>query len=83
MTDIKIMVDATRQLNLTWNECSKNAEEESTPEVYNAMCDVDEAVINLVEKISLCLKEKAIEDMYGVSELLKAHKSIIERNKVY
>lgn len=82
MTDIKLMVDAARQLNQTWNECSKNAEEESTPEVYNAMCEVDEAVINLVEKISLCLKEKAIVEMYGVSELSKTHKSIIERNKV-
>ena len=58
MTYIKLMVDTARQLNQTWNECSKNAEEEITPEVYNAMCDVDEAVINLVEKISLCLKEK-------------------------
>ena len=82
MTDIKLMVDAARQLNHTWTECSKNAEEESTPEVYTAMCEVDEAVINLVEKISLCLKEKSIVDMYGVSELSKTHKSIIERNKV-
>lgn len=82
MTDIKLMVDAARQLNQTWNECSKNAEEEITPEVYNAMCDVDEAVINLVEKISLCLKEKSIVDMYGVSELSKTHKAIIKRNDI-
>lgn len=58
MTDIKLMVDAARQLNQTWNECSKNAEEESTPEVYNAMCEVDEAVINLVEKNQPLFKGK-------------------------
>lgn len=52
------MVDAARQLNQTWNECSKNAEEESTPEVYNAMCEVDEAVINLVEKNQPLFKGK-------------------------
>lgn len=46
------------------------------------MCEVDEAVINLVEKISLCLKEKAIVEMYGVSELSKTHKAIIKRNDV-
>lgn len=76
------MVDAAKQLNQTWNECSKNAEEENSPEVYNAMCEVDEAVINLVEKISFCLKEKAIVEMYGVSELSKTHKAIIKRNDV-
>lgn len=80
MTDIKIMVDAARQLNQTWNECSRNAEQESTTEVYNAMCEIDEAIINLVEKISLCVKEKAIVTMYGVSELSKTHKAIVERN---
>ena len=37
MTDIKLMVDAAKQLNQTWNECSKNAEEENSPEVYNAV----------------------------------------------
>ena len=46
------------------------------------LCEVDEAVINLVEKISLCLKEKAIVEMYGVSELSKTHKAIIKRNDV-
>lgn len=77
------MVDAARQLNQTWKTCSNGLETGNIPnDVYNALCEVDEAVINLVEKISICLKEKAIVDMYGVSELSKTHKSIIERNKV-
>ena len=77
------MVDAARQLNQTWKMSSNDLETGNIPnDVYNALCEVDEAVINLVEKISLCLKEKAIVDMYGVSELSKTHKSIIERNKV-
>lgn len=80
MTDIKIMVEAARQLNLTWNECSRNAEEENPSEMYNAMCEIDEAVINLVEKISICLKGQAIAKMYGNSDLAKTHKAIVERS---
>lgn len=80
MTDIKIMVDAVRQLNQTWSECSKSAEEASSSDEYNAMCEIDEAVINLVEKVSSCVKEHVIARMYGASDLAKTHKSIVYRN---
>ena len=50
MTDLKIMVDAARQLNQTWSTCSKDIEkEDDTSKVYNAMCEIDEAIINLVK----------------------------------
>ena len=64
MTDIKLMVDTARQLNQTCNECSKNAEEEITPEVYNAMCDVDEAVTNLIDKIGEATKIITLSSIY-------------------
>ncbi len=80
MADIKIMVEATRQLNQAWTTCSKNIEEEEASDIYNAMCEIDEAVINLVEKVSLCVKAQSISDMYGKSQLASTHESVIKRN---
>lgn len=80
MTDIKIMVEATRQLNQAWATCSKNVEEENATDVYNAMCEIDEAVINLVEKVSLCIKAQSINEMYGNSPLAPTHESVVRRN---
>ncbi len=52
MTDLKIMVDAVRQLNQTWKLVSNGLETEQIPnDVYNAMCEVDEAVTNLIDKV--------------------------------
>lgn len=52
MTDLKIMVDAVRQLNQTWKLASNGLEAEQIPnDVYNAMCEVDEAVTNLIDKV--------------------------------
>lgn len=79
MTDIKAMVDATRQLNQVWSTCTKDIEDENTSDVYNALCEIDEAVINLVEKVSLCIKEQSISDMYGNSVLAPTHDSVIRK----
>lgn len=82
MTDLKIMVDAARQLNQTWNICSKDIEkEDAASEVYNAMCEIDEAIINLVEKIGLCVKAQSISTMYGNSSLAATHDSVVKRNR--
>lgn len=62
MTDIKSMVDAAKQLNQAWILTSKKMEE--TPnDVYNAMCDVDEAVTYLIDKIGEAMKIIAISEM--------------------
>lgn len=82
MTDIKIMVDAAKQLNQAWSVCSKDIEKEcEDPAIYDAMCEIDEAIINLVEKLSLCVKAQSINTMYGESPLLNSHSAIVERNK--
>lgn len=74
------MIDATRQLNETWSVCSKDIEKEGdASEVYNAMCEIDEAIINLVEKVSLCIKAHSVSIMYGNSELATTHDSIVKR----
>ena len=81
--DIKIMIDAVRQLNETWSICSKDVEkEDDASEVYNAMCEIDEAIINLVEKVSLCTKAHSVSIMYGNSELATAHDVIVKRDSL-
>lgn len=83
MTDLKIMVDAARQLNQTWSTCSKDIEkEDDTSKVYNAMCEIDEAIINLVEKVGLCVKAQSINTMYGNSLLATTHDSVVKRNRI-
>lgn len=82
MKDIKIMVDAARQLNEKWADYSKGIEKDCENQlIYDSMCEIDEAIINLVEKISLCVKAQSINAMYGDSLLLNSHSAIIERNK--
>ena len=56
MTDIKLMVDAARQLNQTWKMSSNDLETGNIPnDVYNALCEVDEAVTNPVSYTHLTL----------------------------
>lgn len=51
------MVDAARQLNQTWKMSSNGLEMDNVPnDVYNALCEVDEAVTNLIDKIGEATK---------------------------
>ena len=54
------MVEAARQLNQAW--VSYNFDE-TTNDVYNALCDIDEAVANLIEKIGEAMKAIATSEM--------------------
>ena len=57
MTDIKIMIEATRQLKQAWKSTCGNIEREAiASELYDALCEVDEAVGNLVEKVGEATK---------------------------
>ncbi len=65
MTDLKIMVDAVRQLNQTWKLNSKELETEQIPnDVYNAMCEVDEAITNLIEKVGEGMKALTLNEIF-------------------
>lgn len=64
MTDIKIMVDAARQLNQTWKMCSGLETPDVPNDVYNALCGVDEAVTNLIDKIGEATKIITLSDIY-------------------
>ena len=65
MTDIKLMVDAARQLNQTWKMTSNDLETNNIPnDVYNALCGVDEAVTNLIDKIGEAIKIITLSSIY-------------------
>lgn len=83
MDDMKEMLDAVKHLNQVWAALSDNVESKDyTSEIYNAMCEIDEAVIYLVEKVGLCIKAEAICSMYGCSSLSATHSSLIKRNSM-
>ena len=65
MTDLKNMVDAARQLNQTWKMCSNGMDSENIPnDVYNALCEVDEAIINLIDKIGETSKAITLSSIF-------------------
>lgn len=60
------MVDAARQLNQTWIMSSNNLEMTNIPnDVYNALCEVDEAVTNLIDKIGEAAKTITLSSIYN------------------
>lgn len=65
MTDIKIMVDAARQLNQTWKMSNGLATDNVPNDVYNALCEVDEAVTNLIDKIGEATKSITLCSIYN------------------
>ena len=65
MTDIKIMVDAARQLNQTWKMSNGLATDNVPNDVYNALCEVDEVVTNLIDKIGEATKTITLCSIYN------------------
>ena len=65
MTDIKLMVDAARQLNQTWKMSSNGLETTDIPnDVYNSLCEVDDDVTNLIDKIGEATKIITLSSIY-------------------
>lgn len=63
MIDVKVMVDAAKQLNQTWKSNCCNGE--SVPrEMYDCMNDVDVAIANLIDKIGNISKAITVNDIY-------------------
>lgn len=59
------MVDAARQLNQKWKMSSNGLETTDIPnDVYNALCEVDEAVTNLNDKIGEAAKIITLNSIY-------------------
>lgn len=55
MIDIGVMINAARQLNQAWDECCAEVSKEvCPPDVYDAILEIDKALIVLTEKIGAC-----------------------------
>ena len=55
MIDASIMVSAARQLNRIWDECCAEVNKETCPScVYDAILEIDKALIILTDKIGCC-----------------------------
>lgn len=73
------VIDALAHFNEVWSEVTKDAEKQDiSSNTYNSICEIDEAVINLEEKVGKCAKDLAISKMYGNSPLSESHSHIAD-----
>lgn len=77
--DTTKIIEALAHFNEVWSEITKDAEKQDiSSNTYNSICEIDEAVINLVEKVGKCVKDLAISKMYGNSPLSESHSHIAD-----
>lgn len=77
--EITKIIEALAHFNEVWSEITKDAEKQDiSSNTYNSICEIDEAVINLVEKVGKCAKDLAISKMYGNSPLSESHSHIAD-----
>lgn len=77
--DTTKIIEALAHFNEVWSEVTKDAEKQDiSSNTYNSICEIDEAVINLVEKVGKCVKDLAISKMYGNSPLSESHSHIAD-----
>lgn len=75
--EITKIIEALAHFNEVWSEITKDAEKQDiSSNTYNSICEIDEAVINLVEKVGKCVKDLTISKMYGNSPLSESHSHI-------
>lgn len=78
--DINVVIEAASIFCKSWNQQTENIEKEDiSSSVYDAVCEIDEVLISLVERISECSKEITKEKIYGNSSLVKSHDAVISR----
>ena len=83
MIDTRKIESIVSLLNKEWSACSKDIEKKDcAPLIYDAMCEIDEAIIILVEKISNCVKAQSICSMYGASTLSSVHGAVVKRKNI-
>lgn len=64
MIDVKIIIGTTRQLKQAWKSTCGNIEREAiASDLYDVLCEVDEAVGNLVEKVGEATKIIVIDSI--------------------
>lgn len=64
------IIDALAHFNEVWSEVTGSVDkEEVSAKAYDAIFEVDDAIVSLVEKVGECVKEIAVNKMYGGSPL--------------
>ena len=64
------IIDALARFNEVWSEVTGNVDkEEVSAKAYDAIFEVDDAIVSLVEKVGEYVKEIAVNKMYGGSPL--------------
>lgn len=64
------IIDALARFNEVWSEVTGNVDkEEVSAKAYDAIFEVDDAIVSLVEKVGECVKGIAVNKMYGGSPL--------------
>lgn len=60
------IIDALARFNEVWSEVTGNVDKkEVSAKAYDAIFEVDDAIVSLVEKVGECVKEIAVNKMYG------------------
>ena len=68
--DTTKIIEALAHFNEVWSEVTGNVDkEEVSAKAYDAIFEVDDAIVSLVEKVGECVKEIAVNKMYGRSPL--------------
>ena len=64
------IIDALARFNEVWSEVTGNIDKkEVSAKAYDAIFEVDDAIVSLVEKVGECVKEIAVNKMYSGSPL--------------
>lgn len=64
------IIDALAHFNEVWSEVTGSVDKEDvSAKAYDAIFEVDDAIVSLVEKVGECVKEIAVNKMYGGSPL--------------
>ena len=60
------IIDALAHFNEVWSDVTGNVDkEEVSAKAYDAIFEVDDAIVSLVEKVGECVQEIAVNKMYG------------------
>lgn len=74
------IIDATKYLCTVWKTVAKDMEKtDISNDVYSSMCETDEAIALLTEKIGDFTKALTIAKVYGNVELANSHQQTLSQ----
>lgn len=74
------IIDATKYLCTVWKSVTKDMEKtDVSTDVYSSMCETDEAIALLAEKVGDFTKALTIAKVYGNVELANSHQQALSQ----